>query len=118
MSVGESDSLAQLVGSAPQQAGRASTVEEVAKARLTSLQGPRNHVVNHLSPSALCWVEGAHLLPPWTGGHQTLMGTLLQVRPWAHSEDTGAIKEVGRRCGWHLQDWICRSLSQLIQGLR
>ena len=39
VNAGESDSLGQLVGSAPQQAGRASTVEEVAEARLTSHTG-------------------------------------------------------------------------------
>ena len=39
MNAGESDSPGQLVGSAPQQAGRASTPEEVAEARLTSHTG-------------------------------------------------------------------------------
>ena len=39
MNAGESDSSGQLVGSVPQQAGRASGVEEVAKARLTSHTG-------------------------------------------------------------------------------
>ena len=39
VNAGESDSLSQLVGSAPQQAGRASMVEEVAEARLTSHTG-------------------------------------------------------------------------------
>ena len=34
VNAGESNSSVQLVGSAPQQAGRASTVEEVAEARL------------------------------------------------------------------------------------
>ena len=39
MNAGESDSSGQLVGGAPQQAGRASGVEEVAEARLTSHMG-------------------------------------------------------------------------------
>ena len=39
VNAGESDSLVQLVGSAPQQAGRASTVEEAAETRLTSHAG-------------------------------------------------------------------------------
>ena len=39
MNAGESDSLVQLVGSAPQEAGRATAVEGVAEARLTSCTG-------------------------------------------------------------------------------
>ena len=39
MNAGESDSLGQLVGSIPPQAGRASGVEKVAEARLTSHTG-------------------------------------------------------------------------------
>ena len=39
VNTGESDSSGQLVGSAPQQAGRASGVEEVTEARLTSHTG-------------------------------------------------------------------------------
>ena len=39
MNAGESDSLVQLVGSAPQQAGRSSAVEEIAEARLTTHMG-------------------------------------------------------------------------------
>ena len=39
VTVGESDSSVQLVGSAPQQAGRSSAVEEMAKARLTGHAG-------------------------------------------------------------------------------
>ena len=39
MNAGESDSSVQLVGSAPQQAGRASVVEEVAETRLISRTG-------------------------------------------------------------------------------
>ena len=39
VTAGESDSLVQLVGSTPQQAGRLTTVEETAKARLTTCAG-------------------------------------------------------------------------------
>ena len=39
MNAGEYDSLVQLVGSAPQQAGRAFAVEGVAEARLASHTG-------------------------------------------------------------------------------
>ena len=39
VTVGESDSLVQLVGSTPQQAGRLTTVEEMAKARSTTHAG-------------------------------------------------------------------------------
>ena len=39
VTAGESDSAVQLVGSAPQQAGRSSAVEEMAKARLATHAG-------------------------------------------------------------------------------
>ena len=39
VNAGKSDSSMQLVGSAPQEAGRATTVEGAAKARLTSCTG-------------------------------------------------------------------------------
>ena len=39
VNAGESDSSVQLVGSAPQQAGRATAVERVAEARLASCTG-------------------------------------------------------------------------------
>ena len=39
VNAGESDSLVQLVGSAPQKAGRSSTVEEMAEARLATHAG-------------------------------------------------------------------------------
>ena len=39
VATGESDSLVQLVGSAPQQAGRSSTVEEMTEARLATHAG-------------------------------------------------------------------------------
>ena len=56
-----------------------------------------------------------HLLPPQTGECRTLMVTPLQVRLQAISTITGAEEGVGRRSGWLLQDWICQSLSRLIQ---
>ena len=69
---------------------------------LPPIQGMCDHAVNHLSPSALSWVEEAHLLPPLTGEHRTLMGTPLQVRPWATGIDRGDAEGVERRSGWHL----------------
>ena len=62
VNAGESDSSGQLVGSAPQQAGRASRLEEVAKARLTSCMGaarPRGR-----PPKSQCTVVGRGGLPP------------------------------------------------------
>ena len=53
VNAGESDSSVQLVGSAPQQAGRSFTVEETAEARLTTLQGLCICMGSHLIPSAL-----------------------------------------------------------------
>ena len=76
MNAGESDSLMQLVGSAPQQAGRATAVEGMAEAS-APVQGLHYHADDHLNPSAQWWVEEAHLLPPQTEGHQTLMSTPL-----------------------------------------
>ena len=62
MNAGKSDSSGQLVGSAPQQAGRASTVEEVAEARLTS------HTVavqpRRWPPKTQCTVVGGGGSPP------------------------------------------------------
>ena len=62
MNAGESGSLDQLVGSAPQQAGRSSAMEEVAKARLTSHAGAaRPH---RWPPKSQCTVVGGGGLPP------------------------------------------------------
>ena len=71
------------------------------------IQGLHNCTDSHLSPSALWWVEEARLLPPQTEGHQIPMGTPLQGSPRATSIDAGTTEGVGRRSGWHLQDWIC-----------
>ena len=76
----ESDSLSQLVGSAPQQVGRASGVREVTEARLTTRMGQCDHMEGHRRPSALQSVEGVCPPPPQTGGHRTLMDTPWQVR--------------------------------------
>ena len=62
MNAGESDSLGQLVGSAPQQAGRASMVEEVAKARLTFHTGAVQ--LRRRPPKSQCIVVGGGGLPP------------------------------------------------------
>ena len=56
MNAGESDSLSQLVGSAPQQARRASGVEEVVEARLTSHTGAAQPCGR--PPKAQCTVVG------------------------------------------------------------
>ena len=66
------------------------------------IQGLHNCTANHLSPSALWWVEEARLLPPLTEEHQTPMGTPLQVRPRATSVDAEAADGVGRRSSWWL----------------
>ena len=97
-----SDCSSQLVGSAPQQAGRAFRVEEVAETRLTSVQGQRNCVEGHQSPSALQLAEGVCLPPPWTEGHRTLMGTPWRVRPQAAGIGARATEGVRRRSGWCL----------------
>ena len=62
MNAGESDSSVQLVGSAPQQVGRTSTVEEMAKARLAFHMGAA-----HLCgwpPKSQCTIVGRGGLPP------------------------------------------------------
>ena len=58
----ESDSSSQLVGSAPQQAGRASGVGEVTEARLTTHMGASRLHRKPRSPSVLQSVEG--ICPP------------------------------------------------------
>ena len=97
VSAGESDSLGQLVGSAPQQAGRASAGEGAAEARLASHTGAAQP--HSQPPKSQCTVvgRGARLLPPQTGGYQTPMGTLLRVRLWIAGKDAGAVEEVRRR---------------------
>ena len=62
VNAGESDSLGQLVGSAPQQAGRASAVEEVAEARLTSCTGAAQPCGQ--PPKPHCTVVGGGGSPP------------------------------------------------------
>ena len=62
VNAGESDSSVQLVGSAPQQAGRTSTVEEMAEARLTTCTGAA-----HLCgwpPKSQCTIVGGGGSPP------------------------------------------------------
>ena len=73
----ESDSSSQLMGSAPQQAGRAPGVGEVTEARLTPTQGLWDCVEGNQSPSALQSAEGVCPLLPQTGEYQTLMDTPL-----------------------------------------
>ena len=81
VNAGESDSSGQLVGGAPQQAGRASGVEEVAMARLTSHTGaaqPRGR-----PPKSQCTVVGGGGLPlsspdrgaPDSNGYSTVSET-------------------------------------------
>ena len=62
VNVGESDSSVQLVGSAPQQAGRSSAVEEMAEARLTTHTGAA-HLRGQPTKSQ-CTVVGGGGLPP------------------------------------------------------
>ena len=79
------------------------------------MQGLHTNVDDHLSLRVLLLAGEVHLLPHQTGEHRTLMVTPLQVRLQAISTITGATEGVGRRSSWLLQDWICQSLSQLIQ---
>ena len=58
----ESDSSVQLVGSAPQQAGRSSTVEEMAEARLTAHAGAA--CPQGWPRKSQCTVVGGRGLPP------------------------------------------------------
>ena len=85
---------------------------------LPSMLGQHDHTEGHRSPSALQLVEGIFPPPPQTGEHQTLMDTPLQVRLQAPDIGTEATEGVGKGNGWCQQDWICRSLSQLIQRQR
>ena len=62
VNAGESDSSVQLIGSAPQQAGRASTVEEMAKARLTTHTGTAHPC--GWPPKSQCSIVGRGGLPP------------------------------------------------------
>ena len=62
VNAGESDSLGQLVGSAPQQARRASMVEEVAEARLAS--HTRAAQPHRRPPKSQCTVVGRESSPP------------------------------------------------------
>ena len=62
MNAGESDSSLQLVGSAPQQAGRASTVEETAEARLTTCTGAAH--LHGRPPKSQCTIVGRGDSPP------------------------------------------------------
>ena len=65
-------------------------------------------------PKSQCTVVGGGGLPPSSPDreHRTLMGTPLQAKPQATDINAGATEVVGRRRGWLLQDWICRSSSQ------
>ena len=62
MNAGESNSLVQLVGSAPQQAGRASAVKEAAEARLTAHMGAAHP--HRRPPKSQCTVVGGGGLLP------------------------------------------------------
>ena len=97
----ESDSSSQLVGSAPQQVGRASGVREVTEARLNTHMGAVQ--LQGRPPKFQCTTvgEGGSPPPPWTRGHQTLMDTPWQVRLWATGVGTDATEGVERGNGWH-----------------
>ena len=62
VTTGESDCSVQLVGSAPQQAGRASAVEEMAEARLAAHAGAA--CPHGQPPKSQCTVVGGGGLPP------------------------------------------------------
>ena len=103
----ESDSSSQLVGSAPQQVGRASGVGEVTEARLTTHTGAVQ--LCGRPPKTQCTTvgEGVCPPPPQTGGHWTLMDTPWRVRLRAVGIGEEATEGVGRGNGWCPQDWIC-----------
>ena len=103
----ESDSSSQLVGSAPQQVGRASGVEEVTEARLTTCT--RAVQLCGRPPKSQCTTVGGGGLPPppYTKGHWTRTDTPQRVRLRAASIGAGAAEGVERGNSWHLQDWIC-----------
>ena len=60
--MGESDSSVQLVGSTPRQAGRSTTVEEMAKARLTTHAGAAQP--HRQPPKSQCTVVSRGGSPP------------------------------------------------------
>ena len=62
VNAGESDSSVQLVGSAPQQAGRSSAVEEMAEARLATCTGPVHPC--GWPPKSQCTIVGRGGSPP------------------------------------------------------
>ena len=62
VNAGESDSLVQLVGSAPQQAGRTSAVEEPAEARLATHTGAAHP--HGWPPKSQCTIVGGGGFPP------------------------------------------------------
>ena len=64
MNAGESDSSVQLVGSAPQQAGKASAVEGMAKARLATHAGAVHP--HGLPPESQCTIVGGGGSPPFS----------------------------------------------------
>ena len=81
---------------------------------LPFMQGLCTHADDHLSLRVPLSMGEAHLLPHQRGECRTLMVTPQQARAQVISTVTGATEGVGRS-GWLLQDWICRSSSQLIQ---
>ena len=70
VNAGESDSSVQLVGSAPQQAGRSSTVEEMAEARLTT-HARAAHPCGW-PPKSQCTVVGGGGSPPSSPDREVL----------------------------------------------
>ena len=62
VTTGESDSSVQLVGSAPQQAGRSFAVEEMAKARIAAHAGAMHP--HRQPPKSQCTVVGGGGSPP------------------------------------------------------
>ena len=107
----ESDSSSQLVGSASQQAGRASRVGEKTEAGLITRNGAVQPCRRPLKSQGTTVSGGG--LPPSSPdrGHQTLMDTPPQVRLQATGIGTEAAEGVGGGNGWHPRDWICQSLS-------
>ena len=104
VTAGKSDSSVQLVGSTPQQAGRSTTVEEMADARPAACVGTAHQCGR--PPKSQCTVVMGGSPPssldrgvPDSDGYSTAseaIGTIAR-----------ATEGVGRRSSWLLQDWIC-----------
>ena len=86
VNVGESDSSGQMVGSAPQQPGRANAAEGVANARLTAHTGATQ--LHSQPPKSQCAVVGRGGSPPSSLDREALdyngYSTASEITGWQH----------------------------------